>query len=165
MQSQVIGSAEYLGRLLGSATQGTLTIVDTDAAVPNTSGLAIIQTDGSTQVTEGGVTDTCTVALSSAPSSNVTVTVAGGSMVLVSSGSSQPSASLTLTFTPTTWNVPQVVTVTAVQDGIDRGAHFGTITFSRPTMAPVMVQAQVNSVFTADFNGDQIPDLLQIDRV
>ncbi|GAP95481.1 Ig-like domain-containing protein [Leptolyngbya sp. NIES-2104] len=92
----------------------TATITDND-----TSGLVITQSNGGTAVTEGGATDTYTVQLSSRPTSNVTVNISGSQV-----GVNKTS----LTFTAANWNVPQVVTVNAVNDPIAEGAHTGTIT-------------------------------------
>ncbi len=51
--------------------------------------------------------------LSSKPAANVTVTLAGGSRVMLSPG--------TLVFTPDNWDTPQAVTVQAIHDGIPEG--------------------------------------------
>ncbi|TDC00575.1 cellulose 1,4-beta-cellobiosidase [Nonomuraea longispora] len=73
-------------------------------------------------VNEGG-TATFTTRLSSAPSSNVTVTTtrtSGDPDLTVGSGGS-------LTFTPSNWNTPQTVTLAAAQDSDTRA---GTASFS-----------------------------------
>ncbi len=135
-------------------------------------GLVIAQTEGSTQVTKGGLTDTYTVALSIAPTSNVTVTVTANSQLRVASaGNPQPTGTLNLTFTPSNWNVAQVVTVSAVIDSVDDGVHRGTITHQTSSadtryqgLPAVVVTGQIDSVLPGDFNSDQLPDLVQIDR-
>jgi len=68
------------------------------------------QSGGTTSVEEGGFGDTFTVALSSRPTAAVTVTLATGTQLAVSP--------LTLTFTPDNWNVPQAVSVTAINDAV-----------------------------------------------
>ena len=93
----------------------TAQITDNDTA-----GVQITQSGGSTNVTEGGATDSYTVVLTSQPTANVTVTVTPNSQVSVDK--------TTLTFTPSNWNVAQTVTVTAVDDHIVEGNHTGTIT-------------------------------------
>ena len=70
--------------------------------------LIISQSDGSSAVAEGGATDDYTVALSSEPTFDVTVTVTSGDDL-----STDP---IQLTFTPDNWDQPQGVTVTAVDD-------------------------------------------------
>jgi hypothetical protein len=77
----------------------------------DTAGLVITQSGEGTAVTEGGATDTYTVALSSQPTANVTVTMTAASDV-----STSP---VQLTFTPTNWSTPQTVTVSAIDDTLD----------------------------------------------
>ncbi|MFC5813943.1 glycoside hydrolase family 6 protein [Nonomuraea harbinensis] len=72
---------------------------------------SVITSASSVAVAEGG-TATFTARLSSAPSSNVTVSTtrtSGDTDLTVSSGAS-------LTFTPSNWNTPQTVTLAAAQD-------------------------------------------------
>ena len=84
-------------------------------------GVRITESDDSTNVAEGGATDDYEVVLVSAPTANVTITIAGDSQVNV--------APTTLTFTTTDWNQSQTVTVTAVNDDVDEDSpHTGAIT-------------------------------------
>jgi hypothetical protein len=115
------------GATLGSQSSSTVTILDDDTA-----GVTVTQSGGSTDVTEGGATDTYTVVLNSQPTSNVVISVSPDSQTNVS-----PSQ---LTFTPSDWNTPQTVTVTAIDDSISEGSHSGTIQHSA-------------SSTDADFNG------------
>jgi Protein of unknown function (DUF1800) len=84
--------------------------------------ITVTQSGGSTRVVEGGTTDTYTVVLRRAPTANVTL-----------SGNYNPTQlSLSpqdLTFTPTNWNVPQTVTVTAVDDSELENAHLVSVTY------------------------------------
>ncbi len=82
-------------------------------------GAVLEETSYSTNITEGGATDTYTVVLSQAPSSSVTVNINHDSQVTTSASS--------LTFTTGNWNTPQTVTVTAVDDSAVEYAHQGTI--------------------------------------
>ncbi|HEX7635029.1 MAG TPA: PKD domain-containing protein [Noviherbaspirillum sp.] len=70
-------------------------------------------------LTEGGTAGTYTAVLATAPTANVTLTISPNSQL-----SASPAQ---LIFTPTNWNVPQTVTVQAIQDGIVEGNHTGTI--------------------------------------
>lgn len=70
-------------------------------------------------LTEGGAAGTYTVALTTAPTANVSVTVSPNAQL-----SESPTQ---LNFTPTNWNIPQTVTVQAIQDGVAEGNHSGTI--------------------------------------
>ena len=65
-------------------------------------------TGGSNAVTEGGATDTFTIALTSAPTANVTITIGGDADVT--------GAPTSLTFTPANWQTAQTVTLAAVDD-------------------------------------------------
>jgi len=93
-----------------------------------TAGVIITQSGGSTDVTEGGATDTYTVVLQSQPTADVTVTATPDAQVSVS-----PT---TLTFTSANWSVAQTVTVTAVDDVLVEGAHTGTISHSAASADP-----------------------------
>lgn len=86
----------------------------------NENGVIITQTDGNTTVTEGGVTDTYTVKLSTQPTGDVTITWTPDAQITVS-----PS---TLTFTNSNWDIPQIVTVRAVDDTTVENAHTSSIT-------------------------------------
>jgi hypothetical protein len=72
-------------------------------------------------VAEGGFGDTFTVALASRPTAAVTVTLASGDQLAVTSPA--------LIFTPDNWNIPQSVSVTAVNDRVAEGGHAGIVTY------------------------------------
>ncbi|MBD3886032.1 choice-of-anchor L domain-containing protein [Phormidium tenue FACHB-886] len=91
-------------------------LINTDNDSP---GVTITQSDGNSQVVEGGETDTYTIVLNSQPTSNVTVTLTTGSQLIASSN--------TLTFTPEDWNKAQTVTITAANDEVFEGNHSSTI--------------------------------------
>ncbi len=71
-------------------------------------------------LTEGGLAGTYTVVLKQIPNANVTVSIKPDSQLTVERSQ--------LIFTPANWNIPQVVSVQAVQDGVQEGAHTGTVT-------------------------------------
>ena len=83
-------------------------------------GVTVTESGGSTSVSEGGGPDTYTVVLDAQPTHNVTVSVSPDSQLSTDTSS--------LVFTPGNWNIPQTVSVTAVNDGIPEGAHTGTVT-------------------------------------
>ncbi|MBE7383664.1 MAG: S8 family serine peptidase [Leptolyngbya sp. SIO1E4] len=91
----------------------------TEEVVP---GLAVTETDGSTRVKEGEGEDSYQIALTAAPTAAVTVT-------LESDGQTTTSPT-ELTFTPSNWNQPQTVTVTAVEDTDDEGLHTSQISYT-----------------------------------
>lgn len=94
----------------------------TDTTTPPAAGISIVQSNGSTQVTEGGGTDTFTIALSSAPTANVVITINNTADVV--------GSPTTLTFTSANWNTPQMVTVSAVDDSLVEGPETSNLTFS-----------------------------------
>ncbi|MFM6834040.1 MAG: S8 family serine peptidase, partial [Dolichospermum sp.] len=89
---------------------------------PPTPGITLIQSGGSTAVTEGGNTDSYTLVLKTQPTADVTVTLNGGNQITIDK--------TTITFTAANWNIPQTVTVTAVDDTIPEGNHTSTISHS-----------------------------------
>nr|WP_304650685.1 FG-GAP-like repeat-containing protein [Synechocystis sp. LEGE 06083] len=111
--------------------------------------IAITPTGGNTQVTEGGATDSYTVVLNVQPSADVTIALNGGT---------QLSTNVTsLTFTSANWDVPQTVTVTAVDDTVGEGPHQGVITstvsstdlsYNGLTVASVVAQITDNDLPT-----------------
>lgn len=84
--------------------------------------VTITQSGGATTLAEGGATDTFSAVLTSAPTADVTITLSPDSQLT--------AAPVTLTFTTGNWNVPQAVTVTAVDDLVAEGTHSGIISFT-----------------------------------
>jgi len=99
----------------------TIEIDDNDVAGASVS-------PGTVNVAEGGATATYTLVLNSEPTSNVTITISPTSGQITATATS--SGLGTLTFTPGSWDDPQSVTVTAVDDGTNEGNHSGIITHS-----------------------------------
>ncbi|MCY4235396.1 MAG: putative Ig domain-containing protein [Cyanobacteria bacterium MAG CAR2_bin_4] len=97
------------GYNVGSASVHTLTITDNDTA-------ALVFSPTSVTVAEGA-SGSYTVKLATLPTGNVTVTVGGASgEVTVDTNPGSPGNQTTLSFTTTTWNTAQTVTVVAGQD-------------------------------------------------
>ena len=101
-------------------------------------GVTVTQTVGTTAVTEGGATDTFSVVLNNRPVSNVTITVNPGTQV-----TALPSP---LVFTAANWNVPQDVTVAAVDDAVAEGVHNESIGFTVSSADPLYNGAVVAPV-------------------
>ena len=113
---------------------------------PGTTGRAVTSTCGNTivsktdaAVTEWGDTDTFTVVLSSAPSSDVVVSVTSDDTGEVTVSTSP------LTFTSGNWNVPQTVTLTGIDD-----------TVADPTDGAIVTVSVVDASSDDDF--DAAPD-------
>ena len=85
----------------------------------------LVIAEGDPNVSESGPTSfTFTVALASQPTHNVTVTLNPDSQLTV-----DDPISGELLFIPGEWNVPQEVTVTAVDDDVIEGPHIGKVIF------------------------------------
>ena len=110
------------GTNLGGGASGTDEVADfriTDDAVPVTvSSLALSVTEAAGNER----TADYTVVLNSIPTADVTITVTSSdpAAVTVDTNPSMDGAQSTLTFTSTTWNEPQTVTVSAVDDNMDQ---------------------------------------------
>ena len=110
----VSGDTDYDGIFIANVTAS---VTDNDSV-----GVEIVESGGSTDVTEGGVNDNYTIVLTSQPTADVTITVGDDGQVTGSPG--------LLTFTSGNWNSAQTVTVTAVDDGDVEGNHTGVLDHS-----------------------------------
>lgn len=80
--------------------------------------------------TEGGAIDSYTVALDTEPSANVTITADPDGQIDLGAGA---GTAITLIFSPSgeqAWNIPQTVTITAVDDTDYEQDHTGSISHS-----------------------------------
>jgi hypothetical protein len=138
-QPDVVTYAIHHAITSGDSRYNVLTPVDVSVAVTDddTAGLQATQTGAGTSVTEAGPSDTYTLALASQPSANVNVALSSTGPASVSPTS--------LTFTAANWNVPQTVTVTAVDDSIAQGARSASIHH-----AVTSTDAAYNGVAVAD---------------
>ena len=119
----------------------SVTIVDDDTA-------GVVITPTLVSVAEGGATGTYTVTLTSEPTDTVTINFNTGSQL----GVINP-----LTFTPATWNQPQAVTVSAVDDSLtETSPHTGTITHSANSSDPNYVSLNLNDVTVTITDNDAI---------
>ena len=107
----------------GTTPTGTAAVTITDDDTAGSPGVTIVQSAGSTSVSEDGGTDSYTVVLKTQPTADVTVTLTAGTDVQVS------PASLTFTHGNSgNWNIEQTVTVTGVNDDIDNAGDSRTVT-------------------------------------
>ncbi|MCY2991112.1 MAG: autotransporter-associated beta strand repeat-containing protein [Planctomycetota bacterium] len=95
------------------------------STMPRVKTVTVTPSDESTAVTEGVGTDTYTLVLDFAPSDTVTITATPDDQLDLGSGA---GVAITKTFTTSDWNVPQTVTVAAVDDQVVEAPHTGTIT-------------------------------------
>ncbi|MCY4350285.1 MAG: fibronectin type III domain-containing protein, partial [Thiotrichales bacterium] len=106
-----IVSAAVIGR--GARVGASVTILDNDVGIVlSPTGALILEPTG---------TATYTVRLGVRPTATVTVAVASQNAAIATAAPAE------LTFTDTTWNTPQMVTVTAVDDDIDNPGNQRTV--------------------------------------
>ena len=103
---------------LGDTATFTISVRNTG---PTVSSARLSATSGgvTTQVVEGGATDSYSLVLTHQPAADLVITVLADAQVTVA-----PSS---VVFTTANWDVPQSVTVTAVNDDIAEGAHAATV--------------------------------------
>ena len=133
--------------LPGQPDAFTLTITDDEVA-----GVSVVESGGDTAVEEGGSTDTYSVALDAEPASDVQIILVPDMQLGVDS--------TLLTFTAANWNVPQVVTVSAIDDGVIEGPHSGSITHS--AVGSGYDGVAIASVVADITDSDQIADIAVI---
>ncbi len=120
-------------------------------------GVTITQSGGTTDVTEGGATDTYTIVLNTQPTGMVTVTVTPDAQLDLGAGA---GVAVTRVFDSVNWATPQVVTVTAFDDAIAEGPHTGSIVHTITSTALDYVGlpiAGVTANITDNDNADVIP--------
>uniref|UniRef100_A0A7C3VUP5 DUF11 domain-containing protein n=1 Tax=Planktothricoides sp. SpSt-374 TaxID=2282167 RepID=A0A7C3VUP5_9CYAN len=97
-----------------------ITPVTANIADNNTSGVSLLQPVGSTDVIEGFGSDVYKLVLTSPPVADVTISLNTDAKITTDV--------TTVTFTPGNWNLPQAVTVTAVDDNAITGNQLSNIT-------------------------------------
>lgn len=105
------------------STTAVATTLDNDE-ISAISAISVIQTNGATRVIENGMTDTIELVLRRAPTANVTLTPSYSTAGQVSTDAAS------YVFTPTNWNVPQTVTLTATDDATVEGNHSVNVIFT-----------------------------------
>ena len=105
---------------LGNATIGGLEIIPV-----TTPQIVVRQTEGTTEVSEAGASDTYEVVLTTQPSDDVTIDLQVDGQLTTDIAS--------LTFDSSNWNVAQTVTVSAVDDTQEEGVHFADISHTVST--------------------------------
>ncbi|WP_068266231.1 lamin tail domain-containing protein [Rubripirellula obstinata] len=123
----------------------TVSVIDNDIA-----GITIVESAGSTEVTEGGATDSITVVLDTIPTSNVTITITPDAQLDLGSGQ---GVAVDRVFTPLDALSPQVIDVTAFDDAAIEGLHSGLI-----SLAVSSADALYESVSLSDLGVNIIDD-------
>jgi len=115
-------------------------------------GVSVAQSGGSTAVSEGGVSDSYTLGLETAPTGPVTITVTADPQVEISADGVVFAPTLALSFTSTE---SRTVTVRAIDDGVFEDVHTGALTqaitsTSDPVNYPVSLSIPSLAVSIAD---------------
>ena len=138
----------------GANGTATNTVISTGGGTQNTNyippGIVLTQSASSTDVAEGGATDSYTLVLTSQPNSNVSIGLNPGTQVTV--GTSP------VVFTNANWNIEQTVTVTAVDDAAVEGPHTGTISHLVVSPDPIYNGVTVGNV-VANITDNDLPTL------
>lgn len=135
-------------RSLMPIEQGILTDLGYTLA-GNIGQFKVTETDGDTRVSDSGTSDTFEVVLESRP--------IGGDVVIdlsIADATEVTSTTTTLTFTTNNWDVPQIVTVTGLTDGVPDGGQVTAVTLS-------VDPALSDSAFA--FAADQTVNVISID--
>jgi Ca2+-binding RTX toxin-like protein len=159
--STVRFQVQAVGNVFFDITNANVTIT-TNAAAP---GASVTESGGGTSVGEvsavGAATDTYTIALNTAPTSAVDITVTGDDDVLVSTDGSTFNTSITLSVADTS---VQTIHLRAFNDADVEGTHTGAITqtVSASSDANYPVDLLINGV-TATVIDDERPPLVAVD--
>lgn len=109
-----------------SISVSSISIAITDNDTP---GVIITETDGATIVGEDGLTDTISVTLTSEPTDTVIISVNGDGKLTTALLPRYTTSTKTLTFVPAQWNIPQTVTISAVDDAFYQGTTIAYLSF------------------------------------
>ena len=116
-------------------------------ADPTEQGTVLIaESDGSTDVVEGGAGDSYTIVLGSAPTGDVTISLTNDSQLSISQD--------TLTFTPEDWSIPQTISVQAIDDVFAEGTHSGVITHTATSTDPAYDAIAIDNVLASITDND-----------
>ncbi len=118
---------------IGGGAERSATTYTFSFSILDPGDIVLTETSGGTVVSEDGTTttDNYDITLGSQPTHDVTVTVSAASGVEVSKdGGTSYAASQTLTFTNTTWNTAQTITVKGVPDSVDNPGGGRDVTLS-----------------------------------
>ena len=128
---------------------------------PNGPGALIVQSGGSTTVSEIGVDDTYEISLTQQPAANVYVTVKLSDMEdQLTVGEERNSDQIVLVFTPENWYVPQTVLVGAIDDAVVENFHRSSIrhisSSSDPAYDGVGMKRLIVNIIDDDYAGVMI---------
>ena len=136
-----------------SGTSAPVLTVTYEAPIPPEPGLTVIETGGTTVVAEGGAGDMLLIALRSAPTSDVTITI-------TTTGTSDLNIVQTvLTFTAANWQTQQTVALSAINDRRIEGTETFTVTMTA-TSADATYDGLSSNVAVGVTDNDELPTVL-----
>ncbi|MCG8607108.1 hypothetical protein MJD09_19255 [bacterium] len=144
------------GMLLGCGGDAGVNNNNNDGETP---GVVISQSDGTTQVTEDGGTDTYTLWLNTVPRAGVLVRVQPDDQLDIGAG---PGASMDITFTPLDASTPRTVTIQAVDDSLIEDRHVGRITHTSNSNDEVYDNIPIFDVAADIVDNETSPDFATI---
>ncbi|MGB3534691.1 MAG: FG-GAP-like repeat-containing protein [Microcoleaceae cyanobacterium] len=136
----------------------TVNIEDNDEPLPpGTAGVKVIQLVRSTNVLEGFGEDSYLLELESEPTAEVIVTI------------SQPDFQLevdrpTLSFTPSDWDQPKLITVTAIDDIANEGDHVANLFHTATSLDPRYNNISIDSLSVDIADNDNLGDQLNLNN-
>ncbi|MBD1813615.1 choice-of-anchor L domain-containing protein, partial [Microcoleus vaginatus DQ-U2] len=165
----LVDPTENLTLTLANPTNARIGVVQNTANLDiltdnDTAGIIITSTAGA-DVAEGGTSDTYTVVLQSQPSNLVIVTVDPDTQADLGAGTGVP---LTLNFSPNNWNVPQTVTIEAVDDQVaEASPHTSAIAHTASSVdpnydgaaVPITVDGTATATLTANITDNDTPSV------
>ena len=104
-------------------------------------------------LTEGVAAETISVSLSHAPLSNVTIAVNNSNPQQWTSGVSS------MVFTPSNWNVPQILTLLATNEAIVDGTVNGSVRLSVSNSADVAFRGLPEQLISVHINDNDVPSI------
>lgn len=125
-------------------------------------GITVTETNNSTAVAEGGISDSYQLVLDSIPQANVSIEIAPDGQIDLGAGAGN---AINLLFTPENALSPQTIDVTAFDDSIEEGTHAGLIRHSVASsdsnydgfsIADLVVSIADNDSVTANFLFNEI---------
>ncbi|HBN76862.1 MAG TPA: hypothetical protein DD473_13795, partial [Planctomycetaceae bacterium] len=118
------GNEDAYVLIAGNGAVSNLYSLSVEAVAEPRPEVHLLESVGTTEVSEDGMTDTYSVVLNAAPDADVQIEVIPDNQIDLGSGRGNP---ISLIFTPMNWDIPQNVIVSAPNDGDVEGAHSGLI--------------------------------------
>lgn len=118
-------------------------------------GIVVVQSGGRTDVEEGGLVDSYTIALASFPDDDVTITVAPDGQLNLGAG---PGIAIQRIFTPTNAIVPQTIVVMAVDDSAIEGPHTSLIAHTSSSSDPAYDGIAIGNVVANIADNESAPE-------